>query len=177
MDATSLRDLYEQKLQQLLDAEEQMLDAGPHLAREVRNDQLRSALERHVHESESHVERLHRIMEHRGFQAKRRECISIRALIKEAQTMLKDIEDPETIDAFIIAAQQGMEHHEIASYATARTWARQLGFADDAALLQRTLDEEGRADEVLTGIAERSVNPQATQRADREVESGEAVSW
>ena len=169
MAATSLQDLYEQKLQQILDAEEQILDAGPHRAREVRNDQLRNALEQHLRESEGHVERLRRVMEGRGMQAKSKECISMRALIKEGQTTLKNIEDPDTIDAFIIGAQQGIEHHEIAAYGTARTWAQQLGFTDDAELLQQTLDEEGRADKMLSGIAERSVNAQASRGADREV--------
>jgi ferritin-like metal-binding protein YciE len=169
MPATSLKDLYAQKLQQILDAEEQVLDAGPHLAREVDDEQLRIALHQHLRESEEHVERLRQVMEHRGLKAKSLECISIRALIKEAQTMMASIEDPDTIDAFVIAAQQGIEHHEIAAYGTARTWARQLGFTDDAEILQQTLDEEGRADRMLTSIAEERVNRQASQGADREV--------
>jgi ferritin-like metal-binding protein YciE len=169
MAPTSLQDLYHQKLRQLLDAEEQMLDAGPHLAREVEDEQLRIALYQHLRESEAHVERLQQVMANHGLQAKSKECISVRALIKETQAMLSDIVDPDTIDAFVIAAQQAVEHHEIAAYGTARTWAQQLGFTDDAALLQETLDEEGRADKLLTSIAEQRVNPQATQGADREV--------
>jgi len=83
--------------------------------------------------------------------------------------MLPNIHDPDTRDAFIIGAQQAIEHHEIAAYGTARTWAQQLGLDDDADLLQQTLDEEGKADKMLSQIAEQSVNQQASQGADREV--------
>ena len=84
--------------------------------------------------------------------------------------MLPRIQDPDTIDAFIIAAAQAVEHHEIAAYGTARAWAEQLGFTDDANVLQNTLDEENRADKLLSSIAERSVNEQASDSADREVQ-------
>lgn len=93
----------------------------------------------------------------------------MRALIQEAQSTLQNIQDPETIDAFVIGAQQAIEHHEIAAYGTARSWAQQLGRDDDARMLQQTLDEEGKADEMLTSIAEGRVNERASQGADREV--------
>ena len=101
----------------------------------------------------------------------------MRALIEEAQTTLASVEDPDTIDAYIIGAQQAIEHHEIAAYGTARSWAQQLGLEDDTASLQRTLDEEGEANELLSVIAERSVNERAARGAEREVgiaRSGEA---
>jgi ferritin-like metal-binding protein YciE len=169
MQATSLQDLYELKLQQTLDSEEQVMEAGPELVQEVQNEQLRSALEQHMQQSEGHVTRLQQLMENRGIDAKGKECISTRGMIKDAQTMLKSIDDPDTRDAFIIGAQQGLEHHEIAAYGTLRTWAQELGFMDDADLLQQTLEEEGLADKMLTSIAERRVNPQASQGSDREV--------
>jgi ferritin-like metal-binding protein YciE len=169
MQIMSLHGLYELKLRQTLDAEEQMADAGPHMAREVHNEPLRNALEEHLRQSEGHFTRLHRVMEHRGIEAKSKECVSGRALIKEAQTMLRSIEDDDTRDAFIICAQQGIEHHEIASYGTLRTWAEELGYLNDAVLLQQTLDEESQADETLSEIAERRVNAQASRGADREV--------
>jgi ferritin-like metal-binding protein YciE len=173
MPATSLNDLYLQKLQLLLDAEQQGLRAMPQLAQRVQNPQLREALEMHRRQTEQQVERLQRMV---GERAQGPEnvpangCISMRALIEEAQTILPNIQDPDTVDAFIIGAQQAVEHHEIAAYGTARTWAETLGFDEDADLLQQTLDEEGEADELLTQIAEQGVNQEASQGADREVE-------
>jgi ferritin-like metal-binding protein YciE len=172
MPATSLQDLYAQKLQLLLDAEQQGLSAMPQIAQHVRNEELRSALEQHRRETEQHVQRLQQLVGNRpsGGSVQNRECISMRALIQEAQTMLPNIQDPDTIDAFIIGAQQAIEHHEIAAYGTARTWAEQLGFDDDADILQQTLDEEGEADKLLSEIAEQSVNQQASEGSEREVD-------
>jgi ferritin-like metal-binding protein YciE len=170
MPATSLQDLYQQKLQLLLDAEQQGLDAMPQLAQMVQNEKLRDAMQMHRRQTEEQVQRLRRIIGNgRGQSGQDRECVSMRALIEEAQTMLPNIQDPDTIDAFIIGAQQGVEHHEIAAYGTARTWAQQLGFDEDADLLQQSLDEEGEADKLLTKIAEKSVNREASRGADREV--------
>jgi ferritin-like metal-binding protein YciE len=172
MPANSLNDLYLQKLQLLLDAEEQGVQAMPQLAQRVQNDELRRALENHRRESEQHVRRLQQLAQRRAQGPENTPangCISMRALIEEAQTILPTIEDPDTIDAFIIGAQQAIEHHEIASYGTARTWAQELGYDEDADLLQQTLDEEGNADQLLTQIAERRVNREASQGADREV--------
>jgi ferritin-like metal-binding protein YciE len=93
----------------------------------------------------------------------------MRALIEETQNTVSSIEDPDAIDAYIIGAQQAIEHHEIAAYGTARSWAQELGRDDDARTLQQILDEEGNADKQLSAIAERQVNERAAQGADREV--------
>jgi ferritin-like metal-binding protein YciE len=169
MPATSLADLYTQKLQLLLDAEHQGLDAIPQLAQAVRDPKLRDALQKHRRESEEHVQRLQQLIDANREGSRNQECTSMRALIQEAQRTLADIQDPDTVDAFVIGAQQAIEHHEIAAYGTARSWAQELGRDDDARTLQRTLDEEGRADEQLSAIAERQVNERASKGADREV--------
>jgi ferritin-like metal-binding protein YciE len=56
-------------------------------------------------------------------------------------------------DAALIAAAQRVEHYEIAAYGTAKTLAHELGFGEAEATLDDTLDEEGRADKLLTKIA------------------------
>jgi ferritin-like metal-binding protein YciE len=61
----------------------------------------------------------------------------------------------------MIAAAQKVEHYEIASYGTARAWARHLGYNDAARLLDQTLEEESMANELLTRIAESHVNMEA----------------
>src|SRR5205823_12249826 len=56
----------------------------------------------------------------------------------------------------------------ISGYGTVRTYAQHLGLEDQAALLQQTLDEEGNANELLTQIAESSVNAEAEQPEEEE---------
>jgi ferritin-like metal-binding protein YciE len=169
MPATSMDDLYLQKLQLLLEAEEQGLDAIPQLAQMVRDTKLRDMLQTHRRQSQEHVRRLEQLIAARGRRAPKEECVSMRALIEEAQDTVAMIEDPDTIDACVIGAQQAIEHHEIASYGTARSWARQLGFDDDADILQKTLDEERDTDELLSTIAEGRVNERAAQGSEREI--------
>ena len=170
MPATSLDDLYSQKLQLLLDAEHQGLDAIPQLAQAVRDPKLRDALQQHRRESEGHVQRLQQLIDANRHGSRNEECTSMRALIQEAQRTLQKLQDPDTIDAFVIGAQQAIEHHEIAAYGTVHAWAEELGRDDDARILHQTLDEERHADEQLSMIAERRVNERAAQGADREVE-------
>ena len=169
MPATSLDDLYSQKLQLLLDAEHQGLDAIPQLAQAVHDPKLRDTLQKHRRESEGHVQRVQQLIDGNARGSRTEECTSMRALIQEAQRTLGNIQDPDTIDAFVISAQQAIEHHEIAAYGTARSWAQELGRDDDARTLQQILDEEGNADKQLSAIAERQVNERAAQGADREV--------
>jgi ferritin-like metal-binding protein YciE len=82
-------------------------------------------------------------------------------LIEEGSEIMQADAEPEVMDAGLIAAAQKVEHYEMASYGTARTWAQQLGYDKAARLLQDTLDEEGEANKKLTAIAESHVNMEA----------------
>jgi ferritin-like metal-binding protein YciE len=176
MAINSLQDLYIAKLQMTYDAEQQGLEAMPAMAKELGRAELRQAFDTHRLQTEQHARRLEQILESSGESVKRRDCKSMSALIAEAQAQLGKIDDESTRDAFLVAAQQSIEHHEIADYGTLRTWARELGRDEDARLLQQTLGEEEQADRLLSDIAERRVNQEAagsdSARGDREVARG-----
>lgn len=59
------------------------------------------------------------------------------------------------------AAAQAVEHYEIARYGTLKTWASEHGLKDAARLLETTLGEEKKTDEMLTQIAKSAVNQHA----------------
>jgi ferritin-like metal-binding protein YciE len=61
----------------------------------------------------------------------------------------------------MLSAAQAVEHYEITRYGSLIAFARQLGRADSAALLEQTLEEEKATDRKLTGIAESRVNRRA----------------
>jgi hypothetical protein len=94
----------------------------------------------------------------------------MKQLIAEGNDMIAECEDDDTRDAVMIAAAQKVEHYEIASYGTIRTWANALGKNDVASIFEETLEEEKAADQKLTGIAESFVNQAA---ADKEAGEGE----
>jgi hypothetical protein len=89
-------------------------------------------------------------------------------LIEEAKELLEEDASEEVLDAGMISKAQHVEHYEMAGYGTVRTYAEQLGYADHAKLLQQTLDEEGKANELLTQIAESSVNLEAEEGSEEE---------
>ena len=65
------------------------------------------------------------------------------------------------VDDLSNAAAQAVEHYEMTRYGTLVAWAKQLGRADCASVLQQNLDEEKAADAKLSSIAEGNVNAKA----------------
>jgi ferritin-like metal-binding protein YciE len=61
----------------------------------------------------------------------------------------------------LLAAAQAVEHYEISRYGTLKTWAQELGLEEAVKLLDATLAEEKKTDELLTELAESSVNQHA----------------
>ena len=111
--------------------------------------------------TEKHVERLERICADLEVSPRGKKCVGMEGLIEEAADLIRERPEPDVLDAGLIAAAQHVEHYEMAGYGCVRTYARTLGYADQADLLQTTLDEEGTSDKILTEIAERSINIEA----------------
>jgi len=158
MELESLRDLYVDELKDVYNAEKQILKALPRMAKKASHEELRTAFEDHITVTEEQVRRLETIFDDLGLPARGKKCLGMEGLIAEGKEMMSEDAQPEVLDAAMISAAQRVEHYEIAAYGTLRTYARQLGFENHAELLQRTLDEEGAADKMLSQIAESSVN-------------------
>ena len=75
--------------------------------------------------------------------------------------MMAEFAQGEAFEAGLVAAAQSIEHYEVARYGTLLAWARQLGLAEVAELVEQSLDEETDMDEILTEIAEDAINPEA----------------
>jgi ferritin-like metal-binding protein YciE len=168
MEMESLKELYVDELKDLYSAEKQLVKALPKMAKNASNPELKEAFTTHLQETEGHVERLEQIFEMLGERAGGKKCKGMEGLIEEAKELLEEDAAEEVLDAGLISKAQHVEHYEIAGYGTVRTYARQLGFDDQAELLQETLDEEGKTDELLTQLAESSVNLEAEQGSEEE---------
>jgi ferritin-like metal-binding protein YciE len=153
MQLNTLNDLFEEQLQDLYSAETQLVAALPKLASASSNEELRDAFEQHLAETRQHVERLTQIFDQLGETPGTERCKGMEGLIKEGEEILSMKGDPTVIDAALIAAAQRVEHYEIAAYGTVKTLADQLDLGDAKRLLDDTLDEEGKADKLLTKIA------------------------
>ena len=171
MEMESLKELYVDELKDLYSAEKQLVKALPKMAKNATNAELQQAFTQHLEETEGHVERLEQIFEMLGERAGGKKCKGMEGLIEEAKELLEEDAAEEVLDAGLISKAQHVEHYEIAGYGTVRTYARQLGLEDQAELLQQTLEEESNANELLTQIAESSVNLEAEQASEEEEES------
>ena len=155
-----LRDLLVDDLQDLLSAETQLVAALPKMAEAANNPKLKEAFEKHLQQTEVHVERLKKAFEFLGEKAQAKTCKGMKGLIEEGQAVIEENEDAEEFasDLALIAAAQKVEHYEIASYGTVRAWAEQMGHSEAVQLLQETIEEEKAANEKLTEIAENFAN-------------------
>jgi ferritin-like metal-binding protein YciE len=153
------------ELKDLLSAEKQLVQALPKMAKKASHEQLRRAFEEHLQVTEGQVARLERVFQILDKPARAKKCKAMEGLIEEGKEMMGEDMDPEVMDAALIAIAQKVEHYEIASYGTVRTWAELIGESEAAKLLQQTLDEEGEADKKLTQLAETSINVEANVEA------------
>jgi ferritin-like metal-binding protein YciE len=161
MKLDTLRKLYVEELRDLYSAEGQLLKALPKMAKGASSEELKQAFEDHLEQTKDHVERLEEIFKGLDESPKGKTCHGMKGLLEEGSEILEQEGEDSVLDAGIIAAAQKVEHYEIASYGTVRTFANLLGEDEAAELLQQTLDEEGDADKHLNELAEEIVNPEA----------------
>ena len=160
----TLRELYHDQLRMLLSTEEQITEALPKMIEKATDPELKRAFQTHLQETREHVTRIQQILREETNEAKSSRCKVLAALVSEAEDMIKDATDESVRDAALISAAQRVEHYEIATYGAVRHWAYILGEADQVALLDRTIKEEGHADHQLTQIASR-INFEADKAA------------
>jgi ferritin-like metal-binding protein YciE len=158
---TSLRRHLIDELRDLLDAEQLLTRALPQFAEAAATPALKQAFQSHQKETKRHLERLNKALAALGEQPRAKRCVGMRGLISEGNSMVGGTPKGALRDAIMISGAQKVEHYEMASYGTARTYAEVLGRADVARLLDDTLQEEKTADLKLTEIAEGSVNDRA----------------
>jgi ferritin-like metal-binding protein YciE len=163
MKLNTLQDLFVEQVRDLFDAEKQLVKALPKMAKAASSDDLRTAFENHLEETQGHVSRLEQIFTMLGIKPKAKSCAAMEGLIAEGKEMIEEKGDEAVKDAGLIACAQRVEHYEIAGYGCLHTWAQQLGRHDAAGLLEETLNEEKSADQKLTHIAEGAVNMNAAQ--------------
>src|SRR2546423_1108651 len=166
MKLDTLKKLYINELRDLYNAENQLLKALPKMAKAASSEELREAFENHLEQTETHVERLEEVFEDLDEKPKGKTCHGMKGLIEEGSEILEEDGEESVLDAGIIVAAQKVEHYEIASYGSLRTFAELLGEKNAAKLLQTTLDEESEANELLNKLAESMVNPEALMETE-----------
>ena len=163
MKLESLQDLFSEELADLQSAEEQLTKALPKMVATAHNPELKNALENHLEETKTQLQRIEGIINRMPRKPRAKTCKAMKGLIEEGSELMKTKGEPAVIDAGLIAAAQRVEHYEIAAYGCARTYAEVLGDSEAVQALEASLDEEKSADETLNEIALNVVNIQAAR--------------
>ena len=174
MESNTFRELYINELQDLYDAENQLIEALPKMAAASNSAELREGFEAHLQQTRGHAIRLEQILAALGEDAKGTKCKAMKGLVAEGGEMIDEDFEGAVKDAGLIGAAQRVEHYEIAAYGTARTFAEILGDQAGVRLLEQTLEEEKETNEKLTELSE-NINAEAAELAvPRDEDASEA---
>lgn len=165
MKSATLETMFHDMLRDIYYAERKILKSLPKMARAAQSPDLKAAFQQHKSETEVQVERLQQVFELLGKRAQAKTCPAIDGILEEGEEIMDTFKGSMALDAGLIAAAQAVEHYEMARYGTLKSWAAVLGMTEAATLLEETLAEEQHTDELLTGLAEGSVNEAALQDA------------
>lgn len=159
----TLRDLFESELKDAYGAEQQMIEALPKMIEAASSSEVKMKFEKHLKQTEQQANRLEEIFDMLDMEPEAEKCLGMAGIIDEGQKTIKARGEGHVKDAALIASAQKAEHYEIATYGTLRTFAQTLGDEDVARILEQTLMEKSDTDELLSELAEGSVNIQAPQ--------------
>ena len=161
MKITNLEELLEDELKDIYSAENQLLKALPRMAQAAEAKDLRASFEKHLDQTQIHIERIQEICRDLKVEPSGKTCAGMGGLIKEGQEVIESDMESEPKQAALIGAAQRVEHYEIAAYGTARAHAKQLGYVKAFEVLTQTLNEEKETDQKLTHLAENRANVKA----------------
>lgn len=164
MEDLEFHDFFVDELKDIYWAEKHLAKALPRMQKAATSTELAAAFEKHSQETEQHIETLEQVFELLGEKAVAKKCDAMAGLLEEANGIIEDTDKGTMIrDAGLILAAQKVEHYEIATYGTLRTFAENMGHTDVQNLLQQTLENEKATDVALTEIAAGFVNEAASQ--------------
>jgi ferritin-like metal-binding protein YciE len=150
----TLKDAFYETLKDVFYAEKAGLRALKKAVKAAKHPALKQALTEHGDESQHQVERLTQVFELLNKPARAKTCEAMQGITSEMEEDLEDFGDTEAGDDVLIGCAQAIEHYEIARYGLLKTWAKKLGMTEAESLFAETLEEEKRADQKLTEIAE-----------------------
>lgn len=169
--AGSTSKLGEMLIDQLKDAysaEKQALQAMRRAQRKATSEELRRGLEAHLAQSEEQRDRVEQALETLGARAGRKVCEAMRGLVEEASHELEEYEKGPLLDLVIVAAQQRIEHYEIAAYGTIAEYANATGKKEVASIVAGILEEEKKQDALLTELTRTSLLKTAQEHEQKQ---------
>ncbi len=162
MKMTTFHALFVHKIQSIYDAENQIIEAMPTVIDLCSTQALKDHMQKHLNETEDQIEKIEKLADELNIELEGYSNLAMEGMIDETMDLLQDNEPSPLLDAAIIAAAQAIEHYEMSCYGTAAEWAKQMGHESAKQVLGDILEQEKTTDELLTKLAETTVNKQAT---------------
>lgn len=161
---SGLEEFFLQELKDIYGAEKQLTKAIPKMQKAATTQELKEALEEHLEITKEQIARLEEVFELMDVKPQSKKCEAMEGITKEGESVIEETETGSmTRDAAIIMAAQKVEHYEIATYGGLVQLAKTIGRDEVAEILAQTLEEEKEADQLLSEIAEASINEEAEQ--------------
>lgn len=161
----ALKNLFLNELADMYDSERRIAKALPNVIKAATCEKLQEALQQHLEETKNHATQVEQVFAAFGEKPRAKKCAAIVGILEEGEEILNENKKSPAINAAVIAACQKVEHYEIATYGTLRTWASLLDNENAADLIEDILEQEKEADRVLNEQAESK-----NQEALRELE-------
>jgi ferritin-like metal-binding protein YciE len=160
-------ELFVHGLNDMMDAERQLVDALEELAGDSSRSDLKKAFEQHRKETEGQIERLQQCFELLGEDAEDTECHGIRGIIAEKKAFAEEEPSEDLIDVFNVGAAIKAESYEICEYESLIDMAREMKHSKVAQLLNQNLKEEKATLKKMEGFSEK-VKPNEMMSEERE---------
>jgi len=161
---SKLQEFFHDEIKDIYWAEKKLVQTLPKLASAATSEELRGAFTDHLKVTEEHVTRLEKVFDILGHKPQAKKCDAMEGITEEGASVIEDTEDgTHTRDVALILAGQKAEHYEIATYGGLAQVAKTLGYDEVASLLEQTLEEEKETDQLLTQLAEGSINEEAEE--------------
>jgi ferritin-like metal-binding protein YciE len=135
-------ELFVHGLNDMMDAERQLVRALQENADDSSRADLKKAFEQHRKETEAQIERLEQCFELLGEGREETECHGIRGLIEEKKAFEEEDPSEDLIDVFNVGAGIKAESYEICEYESLIDMAREMKHTKVAQLLSQNLKEE-----------------------------------
>lgn len=162
-----LADFFHGELKDIYWAEKHLIKTLPKMVKAATSTKLKEAFTDHLAQTKIHCTRLEDVFALLGKKPQAKKCEAMEGITKEGDGIIEETQaGTATRDVGLILAAQKVEHYEIATYGGLIQLAKTLGMEDCADLLFETLNEEKKADEGLTDIAENNINYESAEEKE-----------
>lgn len=155
MALNDLHDVYHDQLQDLVSACKQSHGVTVELASAARHGELKSALMSGADGIQDGFTKLEELCKAHEIDPMGEHCKGMEGLVAEARAhgLEEDFGDADAQDAMIITQYQRMVHYALAGYGCLLAFAKRLDLNEDAAALEKLLDDTYDGDRHMTEIA------------------------